>query len=102
MNKTEARFAEMLEGKLRRNEIAWYGFEAVRLKLATKTYYTPDFVILHNDGTLEFAEVKGHWEDDARVKIKVVAKMFWMFTFRAYKPVAQKHGGGWETEEFGK
>ena len=52
-------------------------YEAVKLKLADRTFYTPDFMVLMDDGTIEFHEVKGSWkapnQEDARVKIKVAA-----------------------------
>ena len=51
------------------------------------------------DGTLECHEVKGHWEDDARVKIKCAAEKF-PFRFVAMKPRTKKNGGGFECEEF--
>jgi len=44
-------------------------------------------------------EVKGFWQDDARVKIKVAADMY-PFRFIAVKPRAKKDGGGWQTEAF--
>jgi hypothetical protein len=40
-------------------------------------------------------EVKGFWQDDARVKIKVAASIY-PFKFIAVK----KAKGGWEREEF--
>lgn len=49
---------------------------------------------------MELHEVKGYWEDDARVKIKVAAEAFWMFRFIAIKARPKKEGGGWEIEEF--
>src|SRR5262245_38377650 len=76
MNKTEARYAFELEVLKRGGKIIWYAFEPITLRLAKRTSYTPDFLVMHNDGSLEFVETKGHWEDDARVKIKVAAKMF--------------------------
>ena len=41
--------------------------------------------------------MKGHWEDDARVKIKVAAAMF-PFTFIAVFAAPKKDGGGWRFE----
>lgn len=78
----------------------WFAFEPHKLRLADRTFYTPDFGVLLMDGTFEFHEVKGHWEDDARVKIKVAAEQHWMFKFVAVRPVAKKRGGGWSREEF--
>ena len=59
-------------------------------------FYTPDFLVILADGRIELHEVKGHWEDDARVKIKVAAAQKPWFTFVAVKWVK----GGWEYERF--
>lgn len=99
MNGTEAAYASALEFAKRAGQVLWYAFEAVKLRLADNTFYTPDFVVIRADGTLEIHEVKGHWEDDARVKIKVAAEHF-PFKFIAAKPKPKKFGGGWEMEEF--
>lgn len=97
MNKTEARYADELELRLKAGEIEWYGFEAVRLKLAANTTYTPDFMVITKDGVVEMHEVKGFWTSSARVKTKVAADKFWMFRFRALKV---GKAGGWEVEDF--
>jgi hypothetical protein len=44
--------------------------------LGDDTRYTPDFMVIKNDGTIEFHEVKGFMRPAARVKIKVAARMF--------------------------
>jgi hypothetical protein len=98
MNKTEARYAEHLE-RIKGTVISWYKFEAIKLRLADNTFYSPDFAVMLLDGAMEMHEVKGFWEDDARVKIKVAAALF-PFRFLALKPRAQKNGGGWDVEEF--
>ena len=48
---------------------------------------------------MELHEVKGHWQDDARVKIKVAAEQY-PFRFVAVKARAKKDGGGFSEEEF--
>jgi hypothetical protein len=83
MNRVEREYAAELDLRLKADDIVWWGFEALTLRLADRTTYTPDFVILHNDGLVEIVEIKGHWEDDARVKIKVAAEQFFMFQFVA-------------------
>lgn len=95
MNKTEAAYAAYLEMQKKTGLIADYRFEAVKLRLADKTFYTPDFVVLAPDGVLEMHEVKGFWEEDARVKIKVAAAQF-PFRFVAIK----KTKNGWDREVF--
>ena len=98
MNKTESAYAAHLEA-LKGSSIAWYKFEAIKLRLADKTFYTPDFAVMRNDGQIELHEVKGFWQDDARVKIKVAADMY-PFKFIAVKVKTKKDGGGWAVEEF--
>jgi len=99
MNKTEAAYAARLELLRRDGEIIWWSYEAIKLRLADNTYYTPDFDVMRADGLLEIHEVKGHWEDDARVKIKVAAEQF-PFRFLAVQAVPKSKGGGWSVETF--
>jgi hypothetical protein len=95
MNKLEAEYAAHLRGLQYAGEVLWWGFEAVKLKLARLTTYTPDFLVMAKDGTLECHETKGFWQDDAKVKIKVAAEKF-PFRFVAIT----KKRGEWVTEEF--
>lgn len=95
MNQTEAAYAAELELRRIAGEVAWYRFEGVKLRLADNTFYTPDFAVM-----LASNEVKGHWLDDARVKIKVAAEQY-PFRFIAVKKRAKKHGGGFSVEDFG-
>jgi hypothetical protein len=99
MNKTEAAYSEHLEARRVAGKVFWYGFEAVKLRLADNTFYTPDFAVLDASGIIEMHEVKGFWQDDARVKIKVAADRY-PFRFRAVKVIAKSKGGGWEFEDF--
>lgn len=95
MNKTEAAYCETLRLRQLAGEIDWFKFEGIKLRLADKTFYTPDFAVMASDGVIELHEVKGHWEDDARVKIKVAAAAF-PFRFIGVK----KAGTGWSFEQF--
>lgn len=95
MNKTEAAYDAHLRERAHAGVVLWHKFEAVKLRLADKTFYSPDFAVLLRDGLLEMHEVKGHWQDDARVKIKVAASIY-PFRFIA----VTKRKGGWEREEF--
>lgn len=99
MNKTETAYSQHLELLRRANEIFWFKFEAVKLRLADTTFYTPDFLVLGSDSRIECHEVKGFWRDDARVKIKVAASIY-PFKFLAVTARAKKLGGGWDREEF--
>lgn len=100
MNGLEKRYAEELDARRICGQILGYWFEAFTFKLAKGTRYTPDFVLMLPDGTLEAHEVKGgHWEDDARVKIKVAAELF-PLRFVAVQAIPKREGGGWKLEEF--
>jgi hypothetical protein len=94
MNKLEQKYAAYLQEKQNAGIIVAYRFEAVKLRLAERTFYTPDFVVTYPD-VIECHEVKGYWEDDARVKIKVAAALYPEFAFIAVK--VKK--GEWEYEE---
>lgn len=111
MNKLEAKYAAHLELRKTTREIKDWRFEPMKLRLAPRTYFDIDFLVaLHYDdvqmaptkvdriSVLELHEVKGHWEDDARVKMKVAATMFPWWTFRGVK--WDKDAKDWKFEEF--
>jgi hypothetical protein len=99
LNKTEQAYANYLEALKQAGSIIWYKFEGLKFRLADNTFYTPDFAVQRANGLLEAHEVKGHWQDDARVKIKIAAEMY-PIQFIAVKVRAKKDGGGWAVEEF--
>lgn len=92
MNRLEQSYAMFLE---RDPNVVWVKWQPFKLRLADRTFYEPDFGVMKSDGVLEVHEVKGHWEDDARVKIKVAAETF-PFRFIA----VQKVDAGWKFENF--
>lgn len=94
MNGTESEYAQLFLGKL------VHRFEGVTLKLADDVRYTPDFMVIAEDGVVEFHEVKGFWRDDARVKIAVAAETFPMFRFKAFSKLPKK--AGWAMVRFGQ
>lgn len=99
MNKLEAAYAAHLEQQKAAGMILWFKFEAIKLRLADNTFYTADFFVLTRSAILEVHEVKGRWEDDARVKIKVAAELY-PFRFIAVYAKPKKAGGGWDAEVF--
>lgn len=99
MNGLEQEYANLLELRRHAGEILWWVFEGMTFKLADNTRYTPDFALMLASGEIEIHETKGHWEDDARVKIKVAAALF-PFRFVGIRKRPKKDGGGWATEEF--
>ena len=96
MNKLEEKYAAYLELQRQAGQIVFWRYEAVKFRLADRTWYNPDFYIMRPDGSLEIHETKGHWEDDARVKIKATAEQFPEFWFVA----VQWKGGEWQFERF--
>lgn len=93
MNKTEEKYAGLLELRRQSGEIIRYEFEKIKFLLADKTTYTPDFYVVF-PGHIEFHEVKGFLRDDANAKFKIAAAMFpefrWVMTRWKNKSV------GWE------
>lgn len=111
MNKTEQRFAELLNservdmGDGKYIDLYSYKFEAINLTLAKNTQYRPDFYVVTVTGEGIFFEVKARtksgrvlWEDDARVKFKVAAETYPEFRFIC---ASYSSSGGWEFEEIG-
>jgi hypothetical protein len=95
MNKTEAKMAQELAIEQAAGAILWWAFEGITLKLAHDCRLTPDFAVLHIDGSMEFRDTKGFMEDDARAKLAMAASKFWMFRFTTYKPAK----GDWEIKQ---
>lgn len=96
MNKSEAKYAAELELQRAAGTIAWWKFEGVKLRLADGCFYSPDFAVMLSNGELEMHEVKGFWQDDARVKVKVAASLY------PFRFVALTHKrGAWQIEDFG-
>jgi len=74
MNRTEAAYKAHLQTRLNVGEIKWFDFQPIKFRLADKTFYTPDFIVINKGGEIEVHEVKGFMTDDANVKIKVAAE----------------------------
>ncbi len=101
MNKTERRFFEEMSASTRVVKILR---EPYKLRLAGRTWYTPDFVVwplvFVGDCRPACVEVKGFMRDDAAVKLKVAASLYaaewrWLLVTRA-----GRHG--WEVREIGR
>jgi hypothetical protein len=100
MNKTEAEYAQLLEFRRLAGEIKAWGFERIKLRLADRCWYTPDFDVLRIGGELEFHETKGFFREDARLKVKFAAKDFPRYRFIVLTRIPKRKGGGWAVEEF--
>ena len=94
MNGLERDYAMELGARRRAGEIEAFWFESFKIRLADKTWFTPDFLVLTKEGFLEFHETKGFLMDDANVKIKVAAE-HWPFKFIMIRKVK----GQWDFTE---
>lgn len=101
MNRLEARYALHLGALKRAGAILDYSFECLKLRLADRTYYSPDFMVINIESEVEIHEVKATakgkplYEDDAIVKLKVVAEHF---PFR-FKMVWVDKDRGWVSKD---
>jgi len=102
MNGTEQEYAWYLQSLLQQGEIHDWQFEPLKFRIGNdhKCTYTPDFLVVNKEGEIEIHEVKGFWQDDARVKIKCACEKFPYFRWRAIKKKPKKDGGGWDVELF--
>lgn len=98
MNRLEVEYYSYLDMLKTIGEVHGFCFESLKFKLADKTFYTPDFLVIRSDGSVEIHETKGFWEDDARVKIKVVAEQHPWFTFIGV--TKDKKTKAWKYERF--
>lgn len=96
MNKTEAAYAQELELLKAAGVIKFWRFESIRLRLADGTFYTPDFLVVLSDDTIEIIETKGFMREAARVRLNVAADIH---PFRFY--LARKEGQSFTKELIG-
>lgn len=99
LNKLESEYYAHLLRLKANGEIADCMPQPLKLNLAPglACTYTPDFMVIRNDGILEFHETKGFWHDDARVKIKVAADKFPFVFVAVTKP---RKSSPWQYEYF--
>jgi hypothetical protein len=71
MNKWERGYAWHLDDLKKRGVVKWWRFEALKFRLADRTWYTPDYTVGMADGSMVVVEVKGFRREDALVKFKV-------------------------------
>lgn len=88
LNQTERKYLHILRSRFPFQPIM---IQAITLRLAHNTKYTPDFAYTLPTGALVFVEVKGSFvREDAIVKLKTAAAMFPQFTFIKAKYVKGK------------
>lgn len=104
MNETERHYANELTAD--QAVFTWW-FQPFTLKLShpekgRAAVYTPDFLVLMQDGTtyVDDTKAKKGFDDYASgVRIKAAAEMFPLWRFRLVRRKSAKQGGGWERVE---
>ena len=104
MNKTEAAYSLLLTAD---ESVARWWFEPFSLRLShpesgTGARYTPDFLVLMEDGSTYVDDTKapGKFDDSASiVRIKAAAELFPLWRFRIVKQRRKKDGGGFDLRE---
>jgi hypothetical protein len=120
----ERRYAEELESRKIAGDIIDWRYEPIKLHLGGGAWFTPDFLVvvngpvagLHWESTpgdmdaelhvtmwcgMEFHEVKGHWEEAAKVRLKVAVEKYPWFSFFVVTAGGKK-GGAFEIERWSK
>ena len=101
MNKTEAEYAERLELQKHTHEIFDWKFHPMNIRLADRTFYEVDFLVIGSDMRLEIHETKGGYTTDkGQMKIKLVAEVLPWFRMVKCTKLAKKYGGGWKLEDY--
>lgn len=81
MTKLERDFWERLRAAREAHTFQAVWREPVKLRLAGRCWYTPDFLTVSSLGQLTFWETKGYMREDASVKLKVAAETYPCFGF---------------------
>ncbi|WP_009522309.1 hypothetical protein [Imbroritus primus] len=101
MNKTEQAYSLQLERRKQAGEILEWKFHPMNVRLADRTFYEVDFLVLHGDMRLEIHETKGGFTTDkGQMKIKLCAEAMPYFRFFKATKLPQSKGGGFVLEEF--
>ncbi len=102
-NKTESRYEEVL---LTTPGVVQVWFEPFTLRLShppagQPAKYTPDFLVLMEDGTTYIDDCKGAGLDDnaSIVRLKCAAEQFPLWVFRVAKERRKRDGGGFAVRE---
>ncbi len=68
-------------------------YEAIKLRIADRCHYCPDFTVVSPEGKLSFVEVKGpHIWEDSKIKFKAAKEMYPWAKFEMH----QKRVDGWK------
>lgn len=103
MNKTEAAYAQRLELMKHTGEILDWKFHPMNIRLADRTFYEVDFLVMHADCSLAIHETKGGFTSEkGQLKIKLVAETLPWFRFFKCIKLPEKEGGGWKIEDYSR
>lgn len=106
MSKTERAYQDHLQILKAAGEVVAYAYEPLRLILAPRMTYLPDFAVLRAaNARVQFVEVKprrsddtAFWHESSRIKVKTAAQIHGvLFEFVAVWPTSR---GGWKEERF--
>lgn len=101
MNKTEASFARELDSLMAAGAVAWWKYEALRLRLTDPAtgvacWYTPDFWLEPTEGRPTLIDVKGGQVNDASVlRAKMCGSLYPQFSMWLVTKQKVADGGGW-------
>lgn len=94
MNRWEAQWSAELSARMTAGDVLFWSFEPFSLRIASGCRYTPDFLVMRADGTMECHEVKGFMREAARVRLRVAADLHPYRFILVTRP-----GGQWHTED---
>ena len=102
MNKTEESYSDILETRKLAGDIAEWFFEPCSWRYGKGARFSADFMIVHNDGSLEFVDCKGGGPENeaATCRGKACAEKYWFFTFSKVIKLSKKDGGGWRRQVY--
>lgn len=77
MNKLEERYGQHLDQLVLAGTYIHWWFEDWKFRLgAERVWYTPDFIVMLPDGTLEVHETKGFMEAKAALKLRLMCAQY--------------------------
>lgn len=94
MNKLEGEYARILQAKRHRGEIIFDRYEALKLRIGDKCFYSPDFLIIRaNNPKPLLVEIKGaaiHQKklyEDGIIKFKAAKELYPCFDFEMWSKI---------------
>ena len=82
MGKWEIAYSKYLDALIQNGEVKWYKNNHVRFLIGEGAWYTPDFIVVLPDNSVELHEVKGFEREAAIVRFKTAGMLYPHFTWR--------------------